>query len=38
LGTDYVEQLVDRLGEKAALTFWVGNDLKEDILMWLGTK
>jgi hypothetical protein len=38
LGTDYVEQLVDRLGEKAALTFWVGNELKEDILMWLGTK
>ncbi|WP_339252040.1 aminopeptidase [Sporosarcina sp. FSL W8-0480] len=35
LGTDYVEHLVDRLGEEAALTFWNGNDLKEDVINWL---
>ncbi|MCM3744231.1 aminopeptidase [Sporosarcina luteola] len=35
LGTDYVEQLVERIGEDAALTFWNGNDLKADILEWL---
>lgn len=35
LGTDYVEQLVGRIGEEAALTFWNGNDLKADILEWL---
>lgn len=35
LGTDYVEQLVGRIGEDAALTFWNGNDLKADILEWL---
>lgn len=35
LGTDYVEYLVDRIGEEKALTFWSGNDLKEDILSWL---
>ncbi|GEN84285.1 hypothetical protein SLU01_25970 [Sporosarcina luteola] len=35
LGTDYVEQLVERIGEEAALTFWNGNDLKKDLLEWL---
>ncbi len=35
LGTDYVEHLVDRIGEQAALEFWNGNDVKEDILAWL---
>lgn len=35
LGTDYVEQLVERIGEEAALTFWNGNDLKKDIISWL---
>lgn len=35
LGTDYVEQLVDRIGEDAALTFWNENDVKADILEWL---
>ncbi|MFC5604941.1 aminopeptidase [Sporosarcina koreensis] len=35
LGTDYVEQLVRRIGEEAALTFWNGNDVKADILEWL---
>ncbi|WP_432363577.1 aminopeptidase [Sporosarcina sp. UB5] len=35
LGTDYVEQLVERIGEDAALTFWNGNELKADILDWL---
>ncbi|QUW21110.1 aminopeptidase [Sporosarcina sp. Marseille-Q4063] len=38
LGTDYVEQLVDRVGEEEALTFWVENDVKKDILAWLDTK
>ncbi|MCG7343510.1 aminopeptidase [Sporosarcina sp. ACRSL] len=36
LGTDYVEHLVERLGEDAALTFWNGNDVKADIIEWLG--
>ncbi|MFS0690825.1 aminopeptidase [Sporosarcina sp. 179-K 8C2 HS] len=36
LGTDYVEQLVERIGEDAALTYWNGNDLKADIVEWLG--
>ena len=36
LGTDYVEQLVERIGEEAALTFWNGNDVKADIMEWLG--
>jgi hypothetical protein len=35
LGTDYVEHLVERIGEHAALTFWNGNDLKADIIEWL---
>lgn len=35
LGTDYVEQLVKRIGEDAALTFWNGNDVKADIIEWL---
>ena len=35
LGTDYVEYLVDRIGEAKALTYWNGNDLKDDILSWL---
>jgi hypothetical protein len=35
LGTEYVENLVDQLGEEAALTFWNGNDVKKDILEWL---
>ena len=35
LGTDYIEQLVEGIGEEKALTFWNGNDLKEDILLWL---
>lgn len=35
LGTDYVEQLVARLGEEQALIFWHGNDVKKDILAWL---
>lgn len=35
LGTDYVEQLVEKLGEEEALTFWNGNDVKADILQWL---
>lgn len=35
LGTDYVEQLVERIGEDAALTFWNGNDLKADMMEWL---
>lgn len=35
LGTDYVEQLVEKLGEEEALTFWNGNDVKSDILKWL---
>ena len=38
LGTDYVEHLVGRIGEEEALTFWNGNDVKEDILAWLGTE
>ncbi len=36
LGTDYVEYLVDRIGEQAALAFWNGNDVKKDSLTWLG--
>lgn len=36
LGTDYVEYLVGRIGEQAALAFWNGNDVKKDILTWLG--
>ena len=36
LGTDYVDQLVERIGEEAALTFWNGNDVKADIMEWLG--
>ena len=35
LGTNYVKQLVEKIGEEAALTFWNANDLKEDILRWL---
>lgn len=35
LGTDYVQQLVERIGEDAALTFWNGNDLKADLMEWL---
>ena len=35
LGTEYVEQLVGKLGEEQALTFWHGNDVKKDILAWL---
>ena len=35
LGTDYVEHLVDRMGEEAALAFWSSNDVKKDILTWL---
>jgi hypothetical protein len=38
LGTDYIEHLVDRLGVEEALTFWVENEVKEDILTWLSTK
>ncbi|KAA0955704.1 aminopeptidase [Sporosarcina sp. ANT_H38] len=37
LGTDYIEHLVERVGEEEALVFWKGNDLKADILVWLGT-
>ena len=29
LGTDYVENLVKKLGEEAALTFWNGNDVEQ---------
>ncbi|MEK5040005.1 aminopeptidase [Sporosarcina sp. FSL K6-3457] len=35
LGTDYVEHLVNVIGEEAALAFWSGNDVKKDILTWL---
>ncbi|MCM3636421.1 aminopeptidase [Sporosarcina luteola] len=35
LGLDYVEQLVGRIGEDAALTYWHGNDVKADIVEWL---
>lgn len=35
LGTDYMEQLVDEIGEEKALTFWHENDVKKDILAWL---
>lgn len=35
LGTDYVEHLVEKIGEEKALTYWNGNDVKEDILAWL---
>ncbi len=35
LGSEYVEYLVDRIGEEKALAFWNGNDVKEDILNWL---
>ena len=35
LGTEYVEQLVNRMGEAQALSFWNGNDVKADILNWL---
>ncbi|MHC8514450.1 aminopeptidase [Sporosarcina sp. ITBMC105] len=38
LGTDYMEHLVEKLGEEQALTFWNGNDLKADILNWLAEK
>ena len=37
LGTDYVEHLVNAIGEEAALAFWNGNDVKKDILTWLET-
>ncbi|MFD1205645.1 aminopeptidase [Sporosarcina contaminans] len=35
LGTDYIENLVERFGEKKALTFWNGNDLHADAIEWL---
>ena len=35
VGTEYVEHLVERVGEAQALTFWVGHDVKKDILAWL---
>lgn len=35
MGTDYVRSLVERIGEEKALTFWVDNDVKKDILAWL---
>lgn len=35
LGTDYVKDLVEKIGEEQALTFWNGNDVKKDILSWL---
>ncbi|MBE1557189.1 aminopeptidase [Sporosarcina limicola] len=35
LGTDYVERLVEKVGEEVALTFWNGNDMKKDIMNWL---
>ena len=38
LGIDYVENLVNQLGEEKALIFWDENNLKEDILTWLGAK
>ncbi|MFJ7934255.1 aminopeptidase [Sporosarcina sp. NPDC096371] len=37
LGTDYIECLVNRIGEEAALAFWNGNDVKKDIVTWLET-
>ncbi|QTD40705.1 aminopeptidase [Sporosarcina sp. Te-1] len=36
LGTAYVQDLVDRVGEDEALTYWVEHDVKRDILDWLG--
>ena len=36
LGTAYVQHLVDKVGEEEALTYWVGRDMKKDILKWLG--
>lgn len=35
LGTDYVKDLVEKIGEEQALIFWNGNDVKKDILAWL---
>lgn len=35
LGLDFVEQLVQKIGEEDALNYWVKNDLKPAISAWL---